>query len=56
MKKILLIISIFMVYVSYSQETYTIDNTEYYYNQYYTTTGKPVVKRSEINKKIELLI
>lgn len=39
-----------MTYLSYSQETYTIGKTEYYYNQYYSTTGKPVVKRSEANK------
>ncbi|GAA3769812.1 HNH endonuclease signature motif containing protein [Flavobacterium ginsengiterrae] len=54
MKKILLIILFFITYLSYSQETYTIDKTEYYYNQYYSTTGKPVVKRSETNKKIFL--
>jgi hypothetical protein len=54
MKKILLIISIFVTYLSYSQETYNVGKTEYYYNQYYSTTGKPVVKRSETNKKIFL--
>jgi 5-methylcytosine-specific restriction endonuclease McrA len=54
MKRILLIISIFITFLSYSQETYTIGKTEYYYNQYYSTTGKPVVKRNETNKKIFL--
>lgn len=34
----------------YSQETYKVGDTEYYYNQYYSTTGKPKVKRSESNK------
>lgn len=54
MKKILLIISIFITYLSYSQETHVVGKTEYYNNQYYSTTGKPVVKRSETNKKIFL--
>ncbi|MCM0666556.1 HNH endonuclease signature motif containing protein [Flavobacterium tyrosinilyticum] len=54
MKKILLVISFFITYLSNSQETYTIGKTEYYYNQYYSTTGKPVVKRNETNKKIFL--
>lgn len=31
--------------------TYKIGNTEYYLGQYYSTTGKPMVKRSEANKK-----
>lgn len=51
MKKILLIISIFITYLSNSQETYIVGKTEYYYNQYYSTTGKPAVKRNEANKK-----
>ncbi|MGS2761256.1 HNH endonuclease signature motif containing protein [Sinomicrobium sp. M5D2P9] len=34
-----------------SQETYKQDNTEYYSDRYYTTTGKPMVKRSEANKR-----
>lgn len=54
MKKKLLIILIFITYMSYSQETYNVGKTEYYYNQYYSTTGKPVVKRNETNKKIFL--
>lgn len=37
-----------------SQETYLIGKTEYYYSQYYSTTGKPVVKRSEANKNLFL--
>ncbi|MDW8849904.1 HNH endonuclease signature motif containing protein [Flavobacterium sp. MMLR14_040] len=53
MKKILLTL-IFLTSISYSQETYKIGSTEYIYNQYYSTTGKPVVKRSETNKKIFL--
>ncbi len=51
MKKILLIICFFASFISYSQDTYVVGNTEYYNNQYYSTTGKPVVKRSESNKK-----
>lgn len=35
---------------SNAQTTYTIGNTEYYYGQYYSTTGKPMVKRSTANK------
>lgn len=34
-----------------AQTTYTVGNTEYYYGQYYSTTGKPKVKRSTANKK-----
>jgi 5-methylcytosine-specific restriction endonuclease McrA len=37
--------------ICFSQETYKVGKTEYYYNQYYQTTGKPVVKRSEANKR-----
>ncbi len=37
--------------MSYAQETYTIGNTEYFYGRTYATTGKPVVKRSETNKR-----
>lgn len=32
------------------QETYKIGNTEYYNGKKYSTTGKPMVKRSETNK------
>lgn len=52
MKNIILsILIILSSFFSYCQETYTIGKTEYYYNQYYATTGKPIVKRSESNKK-----
>lgn len=34
-----------------SQETYVFGKTEYYYSQFYTTTGLPKVKRSYLNKK-----
>jgi len=34
----------------FAQETYKIGNTEYYYSKTYSTTGKPMVKRSEANK------
>lgn len=39
-----------LTFIGYSQETYKIGDTEYYYDQYYSTTGKPKVKRSETNK------
>ncbi|TRZ41667.1 HNH endonuclease signature motif containing protein [Robertkochia solimangrovi] len=34
-----------------AQDTYKVGNTEYYKNKYYSTTGKPMVKRSEANKQ-----
>ncbi|MEB3346882.1 HNH endonuclease [Aquimarina gracilis] len=48
---LLLIISLITNFSINSQETYKVGNTEYYYGQYYSTTGKPLVKRSEANKK-----
>ncbi len=36
--------------LGFTQETYKIGNTEYYYGQTYSTTGKPLVKRSTANK------
>lgn len=52
MKKIIFLITIvfFLFATCFSQETYKIGKTEYYYNQYYSTTGKPMVKRSEANR------
>ena len=52
MKKILfLVLCLFGFYFQgFSQETYKVGNTEYYYNKTYSTTGKPMVKRSEANK------
>jgi 5-methylcytosine-specific restriction endonuclease McrA len=44
-------LALFSFLNSYCQGTYYVGKTEYYYNQYYSTTGKPVVKRSESNKK-----
>jgi HNH endonuclease/PBCV-specific basic adaptor protein len=46
-----LIISFLLSLPSFSQETYKIGNTEYYYGEYYSTTGKPLVKRSGTNKR-----
>ena len=53
MKLVNLLLSLTLVFTTlvYSQETYTVGNTEYYYNQTYSTTGKQKVKRSEANKK-----
>lgn len=50
-KILVLTFSIFLSYSLQAQETYTVGSTEYYYNQTYSTTGKPKVKRSEANKK-----
>tara|TARA_E500000318_G_C3516622_1_gene194611 strand:+ start:254 stop:934 length:681 start_codon:yes stop_codon:yes gene_type:complete len=53
MKKNLLILALIILisFGTYAQETYKVGNTEYYYGQYYSTTGKPLVKRSEANKR-----
>ncbi len=52
MKNLLIVLITLLNYsTSFCQETYSVDKTEYYNNQYYSTTGKPVVKRSESNKK-----
>ena len=49
---ILLLIGIFLsIGVNAQTETYKIGNTEYYVGKYYSTTGKPLVKRSEANKR-----
>lgn len=52
----LLLICFFLMHTGpvQSQSTYTIGSTEYYYNSYYSTTGRPMVKRSEANKRIFL--
>lgn len=52
MKRIILIFTLTITLVTqcFSQATYKIGNTEYYYNEYYSTTGKPLVKRNEANK------
>ena len=47
---ILIIILFSSCIASFSQDTYKIGNTEYFYNKFYSTTGKPMVKRSEANK------
>lgn len=41
----------FLTSFVYAQETYKVGSTEYYYDQYYSTTGLPKVKRSEANKQ-----
>lgn len=51
---ILLLAFFFATSFTIAQNTYTIGQTEYYYNQTYSTTGKPMVKRSEANKKVFL--
>lgn len=43
-------LSVLMTFASFAQGTYKVGPTEYYYNQYYTTTGQPMVKRSEAIK------
>lgn len=49
-KLLLIAIGLLFSVQTFSQETYKIGNTEYYYNLTYSTTGKPMVKRSEANK------
>ena len=53
MKKrtILLIINLLICFFAFSQSTYKIGKTEYYTDKYYSTTGKPMVKRSQANKR-----
>lgn len=36
--------------LSIAQNTYSVGNTEYYYDRTYSTTGLPMVKRSEANR------
>lgn len=36
--------------LSIAQSTYTVGSTEYYYDRSYSTTGLPMVKRSEANR------
>jgi len=52
MKRLILNIILLFAIIgcTFSQETYKVGKTEYYINQYYSTTGKPLVKRSESNK------
>ncbi len=49
MKKIIIFLTFLIPTFLFSQETYTIGSTEYYYNQTYSN-GKPKVKRSAANK------
>lgn len=53
-KMITLLVLSFLALTSYSQNTYVIGDTEYYYGQYYSTTGKPMVKRSQTNVQVFL--
>ncbi|MDX8554654.1 HNH endonuclease [Tenacibaculum sp. 1B UA] len=46
-----ILISLITSLSAYCQETYSIGRTEYYSGKYYSTTGKPMVKRSEANKR-----
>lgn len=46
----LLVAAMFCLINCFSQGTYKVGKTEYYIHQYYSTTGYPVVKRSESNK------
>lgn len=52
-KTIALILFSFIIWINHSlsQDTYKIGTTEYYYGEYYSTTGKPKVKRSSANKR-----
>ncbi|WP_417359467.1 HNH endonuclease signature motif containing protein [Galbibacter sp.] len=48
---LLFIVGLFLTNPIFSQDNYRVGNTEYYYNKTYSTTGKPMVKRSETNKR-----
>jgi len=49
-KQLLFILLTFLFCIQLNaQETYKVGNTEYYYGKTYSTTGKPMVKRSESN-------
>lgn len=39
-----------MTVLAIAQNTYTVGSTEYYYDRTYSTTGLPMVKRSESNR------
>lgn len=51
-KNIFAVIAILAAFTfSNAQSTYTIGSTEYFYGEYYSTTGNPKVVRSAANKK-----
>ena len=50
LKLLLITIGLLISVQTFAQETYKIGNTEYYYYKNYSTTGKPMVKRSGANK------
>ncbi len=53
MKKFLFVLGLFFacLIANAQNDSYKIGNTEYYIGKTYSTTGKPMVKRSESNKK-----
>jgi hypothetical protein len=51
---LLFLIAFLIVAAAFSQQTYTVGETEYYYGQTYETTRKPKVKRSQANKQAYL--
>lgn len=50
MKNLLFALALLFTFTLCAQNTYTVGSTEYYVNQTYSTTGKPLVKRSAANK------
>ena len=52
--KLLILLIYFLGHIGYAQETYKVGNTEYYNDLVYVSTGKPMVKRSEANKRVFL--
>ena len=49
--KVLILGLLLLGLIGYAQETYKVNNTEYYTNLIYVTTGRPMVKRSASNKR-----
>jgi hypothetical protein len=50
LKNLFFAIALLFATTVFAQDTYSIGSTEYYFNQTYSTTGKPMVKRSASNK------
>lgn len=50
MKVISILLLALLPILGFTQETYRVGSTEYYHGQTYSTTGKPLVKRSAANK------
>lgn len=54
MKIKLFVFLLLISFVGFTQSTYIVGNTEYYYDLIYVTTGRPMVKRNATNKRLFL--